>query len=66
MRQLKTKGKAHWHSHREPAARRRANPEFVVQALGWVEFHRPAVQWLCQDTADPTNRKNTDPSICSG
>ena len=42
---------------------RRAGPDFVVQALGWVDFHRPAVQWLGQEIGDTAaTRENQDPS----
>ena len=47
---------------RRPKARRQAGPEFVAQALSWVDFHKPAVQLLRQQTADARGNK-ADPRL---
>jgi hypothetical protein len=49
---------------RRPKARRQAGPEFVAQALGWVDFHKPAVQYLSQQ-AGPSPAKTIPLSAAS-
>jgi len=42
---------------KRPEARRQDRPEFVAQALGWVDFHKPAVQVLRQQAAEANGNK---------
>jgi hypothetical protein len=58
----KTTQRACKQQQRRPKARRQAGPEFVAQALGWVDFHKPAVQVLRQQAADANGNK-TDPRL---
>lgn len=43
---------------------RQAGPEFVAQALSWVDFHKPAVQLLRQQTTDANGSQQGRPPLC--